>query len=382
VTGRFAARSLAVPEIVALDPYQPGKPLSELERELGIDDAVKLASNENPLGPSPKGLAAAQAALADCGRYPDGGGFHLKRALAAHHNLDPACITLGNGSNDVLVLLAQAFLNPGREAVYSAHCFAVYPLAVQAAGGIARVAPALADDHPLMPLGHDLEALAAAVTPATRLLFIANPNNPTGTWLAPAALESFIAALPGHVVVVIDEAYFEYHQALHGAGAANAARWLGRYPNLVVTRTFSKVYGLAGLRIGYALSDPALADLINRIRQPFNVNSAALAAAEAALADTAFIDRSLKVNREGLERLADALPKRGYRVYPTAGNFVLVDTGGLAEPLYQALLHRGVITRRVGNYGLPNHLRITVGSAAEIDRLLAALDDPFMNHPG
>ncbi len=373
MTARFAPHALAVPAIAALEPYQPGKPLDELERELGIGDAVKLASNENPLGPSPAGLAAARAALAECSRYPDGGGFHLKRALAKRHGVDPACVTLGNGSNDVLVLIAQAFLAPGREAVYSAHCFAVYPLAVQAAGGIGRAAPALPDDHPAMPLGHDLEALAAAVTPATRLVFIANPNNPTGTWLRPAALESFVAALPGHVVVVIDEAYFEYHQARHGAAAADAAGWLARYPHLVVTRTFSKVYGLAGLRIGYALSDPAIADLLNRIRQPFNVNSAALAAAEAALADQGFIARSLDVNRAGLERLAAALPGHGLRPYPTAGNFVLVDTGGPAEPLYQSLLRRGVIVRRVGNYGLPNHLRITVGTAAEIDRLLAAL---------
>jgi histidinol-phosphate aminotransferase len=360
---------LAAPGIRGLEPYQPGKPIAELEREYGVTDIVKLASNENPLGPSPRALAAIATAAGGLSRYPDANGFELKRALAARHGVAPDCITLGNGSNDVLVLLAECFLGPGLEAVYSNHAFAVYPIAVQATGAVHRVAAALPGDH-AQPLGHDLDAMAALVGPDTRLVFIANPNNPTGTWLASAELEAFIAALPEHVVVVVDEAYFEYVQSPE---YPDTSRWLARFPQLVVTRTFSKAFGLAGLRIGYCLSNPEIADLLNRIRQPFNTSSVAQAGALAALEDEAHLARSVELNTAGLRRVAAACTGLGLGVAPSAGNFLLVEMRGAARPLYEALLKEAVIVRPVANYGLLNHLRISIGTPAENDRLIAAL---------
>ncbi|NIR59182.1 MAG: aminotransferase class I/II-fold pyridoxal phosphate-dependent enzyme [Gammaproteobacteria bacterium] len=272
---------LAAPGIAGLEPYQPGKPLEALAREYGVRDAVKLASNENPLGPSPRALEAARAALRQVSRYPEGGGEQLKAALGHRHGVEPRCITLGNGSNDVLELLARVFLTPDHAAVLSEHAFAVYPIVTQATGAEARVASAQGPDA-AMPNGHDLEAMAARVTDRTRVVFVANPNNPTGTWLDAGALEAFVAALPSHAIAVIDEAYFEYVET---PGYPDAVKWLERYPNLVVTRTFSKVYGLAGLRVGYAVSHPEVADLMNRVRQPFNVNAVGQAAALEALDD-------------------------------------------------------------------------------------------------
>ncbi|MCA1805758.1 MAG: histidinol-phosphate transaminase, partial [Xanthomonadaceae bacterium] len=267
--------ALATPGVRGLHPYQPGKPLSELEREYGVRDAVKLASNENPLGPSPKALAAARAALADMARYPDGNSFELKQALARRHGVSTAAITLGNGSNDVLELIARGFLGPALAAVYSEHAFAVYPIVTQAIGAQHRVAPA-------RDFGHDLEAMAARVDERARVLFIANPNNPTGTWLPASQLEAFLATLPECLIVVLDEAYCEY---VGESDYPDSTAWIERFPNLVVTRTFSKAFGLAGLRIGYAVSHPQVADVLNRVRQPFNVNLAAQAAALAALDD-------------------------------------------------------------------------------------------------
>lgn len=360
---------LAAPGVRGLQPYQAGKPIAELEREYGVRDIVKLASNENPLGPGPRALASIAAAVAGVARYPDANAFELKRALAARHAVAPECITLGNGSNDALVLIAECFLGPGCEAVYSRYAFAVYPLAVQAAGAVHRVVEALPADAG-QPLGHDLAAMAAAIGPATRVVFIANPNNPTGTWLDAAALEGFIAGLPRDVVVVVDEAYFEYVGA---PGYPDASRWLDRYPNLVVTRTFSKAYGLAGLRIGYALSSPQVADLLNRIRQPFNTNSLAQAAALAALEDAGHLASSVELNTRERARVGAACRELGLGVIPSVGNFILVDMQAEALPLYESLLHQGVIVRPVGNYGLPNHLRISIGTPAENGRLLAAL---------
>jgi histidinol-phosphate aminotransferase len=360
---------LAVPGVRGLKPYQPGKPIAELAREYGLSDIVKLASNENPLGPSPRALGAIASAAAELARYPDANGFDLKRELAARHGVAPACVTIGNGSNDVLVLLAESFLGPGLEAVYSRYAFAVYPLAVQATGAVHRIAEPLPPEH-AQPLGHDLDAMARLVGPHTRLVFIANPNNPTGTWLDTASLESFIAGLPGRVVVVVDEAYFEY---VSEPGYPDASRWLERFPNLVVTRTFSKAYGLAGLRIGYALSSPEIADILNRIRQPFNANSLAQAAALAALADTAHLARSVELNDAELGRVSETCATLGLGVVPSVGNFVLVDTRTDALPVYEALLREGVIVRPVDNYGLPRHLRISIGLPAENDRLFSAL---------
>src|SRR5882757_3582963 len=278
---------LAVPPVRQLGTYVPGKPLSELEREYGIRDSVKLASNENPLGPGPYARAAIARATQSLGLYPDGNGFELKQALAKRHGVGIEQITLGNGSNDLLQMLAEAFLTAGVEAVYSQYCFAIYPLVVQATGATARVAPAYPDSHP-MALGHDLDAMAKLVNAHTRLVFIANPNNPTGTWVEAAQLRRFLANLPTTTVVLVDEAYFEYAHNEHArlapssTGFPDASLWLREFPNLVVTRTFSKAYGLAGLRVGYSLSSAGIAEVLNRVRQPFNVNSLALTAAEAA----------------------------------------------------------------------------------------------------
>jgi histidinol-phosphate aminotransferase len=355
--------SITAPGIAKLHPYQPGKPISELERELGISDAVKLASNENPLGPSPKALRLVESQLGDLARYPDGGAFSLRGKLAELHGVSPRSVTMGNGSNDVLDLVARCFLHPGVEAVFSEHAFAVYPISTQAVGATARVAPA-------KDFGHDLDAMAALVNDRTRVVFIANPNNPTGTWLRAESLKAFIAGLPGHLVVVVDEAYFEYVQE---PDYPDTSQWLEDFPNLIVTRTFSKAYGLAGLRIGYGLSHPNLADLLNRVRQPFNVNSLALAAAEAALQDREHLRRSVELNREGMAQLIDGFRKLGLEYIPSVGNFITLDLGRPAAAVDQALLRLGCITRPVANYGMPNHLRISIGLPAENARLLAAL---------
>ncbi len=362
---------LAVPGVRGLTPYTPGKPMAELEREYGVRDSIKLASNENPLGASPLALEAARRSLAEVGLYPDGNGFELKAALAARHDVTPDCITLGNGSNEVLVFLAQAFLQPGLEAVFSQYAFAVYPIVCQMVGAQARVAPALSPDHP-MPLGHDLRALYQAVGPETRMVFVANPNNPTGTWLDGHRLKDFVASLPPQVICVIDEAYTEYADSDR---LGDASTWLAELPNLVVTRTFSKAYGLAGLRVGYALSNPGVADLLNRVRPPFNVSVPALAAARAALDDHAFIERSRAVNRAGLAQLTEGCRALGLDVVPSAGNFVLVGFDGASAAVHEALLRAGIIVRPVASYGLERFLRITVGTEAQNRRLLAGLAD-------
>jgi histidinol-phosphate aminotransferase len=360
---------LIAPAVRELHPYVPGKPIAELEREYGVTDIIKLASNENPLGPGPRARAAMSAAMAEIGLYPDGSGFELKKRLARHHNLPIECITLGNGSNDILVLLAEAFLTPATEAVYAQYCFAVYPIAVQAVGAKARVAPALAAQA-AMPLGHDLAAMAALVGSSTRLVFIANPNNPTGTWLDSMSLGSFLRALPDSVIAVVDEAYFEYSRDVD---CPDTSLWLKELPNLVVVRTFSKAHGLAGLRVGYALSQPQIAETLNRLRQPFNVNSPALAAAAAALDDQPHVERTVALNRNGREQLRSGLEALGLRVVPSAANFVLVDLARPSGPVYEGLLRQGVIARPLGNYGLPYHLRITTGTAEQNRRVLDAL---------
>ncbi len=360
---------LAAPGVRSLAPYLPGKPTSELERELGIAGSIKLASNENPLGPGPRARAALAGAIADVSRYPDGGGHVLRSRIARRHGVDISQVTLGNGSNDVLVLLAEAFLVPGVEAVYSQYAFAVYPAAVQASGAAARVAPALpASDA--QPLGHDAGALAAAVGPRTRMMFVANPNNPTGTWLGEAGLDALLRAVPPEVIVVLDEAYHEYSAPL---GVPDGTRWLERHPNLVVTRTFSKAYGLAGLRVGYAVSHPDLANILNRVRQPFNVSVPALAAAEAALDDSEHLDATVRLNRSSIERLRGGLSGLGVSAPPSAGNFVLAGLGRPAAPGDRHLLGEGVIARPLLNYGLPEHLRISTGTAEQNERLLAAM---------
>ncbi|WP_018869441.1 histidinol-phosphate transaminase [Thioalkalivibrio sp. ALgr3] len=360
----------AVSGVQGLQPYQPGKPVSELERELGISEAVKLASNENPLGPSPRAVEAARGVLGEAHVYPDGNAFELKAALAARHGVDPAQITLGNGSNEVLELIARTWLAPGRASVFSAHAFAVYPLVTQATGAEARVVPAVSADDARQPFGHDLDAMRARVDDDAAVVFVANPNNPTGTWVDAQALEAFVAAMPPQTVVVIDEAYAEY---VEEDGYPDATRWLDRYPNVVVTRTFSKIQGLAGLRLGYAVSSAPVADMLNRVRQPFNVNAVAQAAGLAALEDSDHIRHSVAVNREGLVQLDRELRAMGLRVIPSVGNFITFDTGTDVNAVHDRLQRRGVIARPVENYGLPGHLRVTVSTAEDNERFLAAL---------
>jgi histidinol-phosphate aminotransferase len=361
--------SLALPGVRKLQPYQPGKPISELQREYGVQEVVKLASNENPLGPSPRVLARLQKEFAELARYPDGNGFALKQAIAMLHGVDMSRITLGNGSNDVLEMVARAFVATSNEVIFSQHAFAVYPIVTQAVGARAVVTPA-------RDWGHDLAAMRAAITHDTRVIFIANPNNPTGTWLGGDALEAFIADVPDHVLVVVDEAYVEYARdpALKAADYPDASRWLARYPHLIVTRTFSKAYGLASLRAGYALSHPDVCNMLNRVRQPFNVNSLALAAAEEALQDPTHVVDVVALNSREMLRMTRAFTDRGLAYIPSVGNFVCVEVGDHAAGVYDALLREGVIVRPVANYGMPRHLRITLGLAAENDRFLAALD--------
>ncbi|MGH8719599.1 MAG: histidinol-phosphate transaminase [Burkholderiales bacterium] len=354
---------LAPSYIQSIAPYQPGKPMSELERELGIKNAVKLASNENPLGPSPRALAAAHSALDDVSRYPDGNGFALKAALAARYKVAMDNIVLGNGSNDVLELLARAYLFPGAQAVYSQHAFAVYPLVTQAAGAEGVEAPARNYDH-------DLAAMANAVTEKTRIVFIANPNNPTGTLVTRSELLEFLRALPVSVLVALDEAYDEY---LFADLKSNSVAWLAEFPNLVITRTFSKAYGLAGLRVGFALCSAPVADMMNRVRQPFNVNSIALAAAEAALADTDFVENSVRLNSEGLRQITSGFINLGIKFIPSFANFVSFELPD-AQAVYQKLLRRGIIVRPIANYGMPKHLRVSIGRAEENAQFLRALE--------
>jgi len=352
----------------AIAPYQPGKPITELAREFGLDEKsiVKLASNENPRGISPKALDAIKAALPELGRYPDG--FDLTQALSKKLGVPAQQIVLGNGSNDVLELAGMAFLAPGCSAVYSQHAFAVYPLATQARGAQSIVTPA---KH----FGHDLEAMLAAIRPDTHLVFIANPNNPTGTMLTAAELESFLSRAPKNVIVVVDEAYNEY---LAPALRCPSIEWIGKFPNLIVTRTFSKVYGLAGLRVGYAVCRPEIADLLNRVRQPFNVNNLAIVGAVAALTDHDFLRESYDLNVTGMKQLQDGCKRLGIEWIPSYANFITVEiprVNGLSQggAVFQKLLRLGVIVRPLAGYAMPDHLRVTIGLASENARFLEAL---------
>lgn len=348
----------------AIAPYQAGKPIAELARELGLEEAgiVKLASNENPLGMPASARAAMTAAIDDLARYPDSNGFELKAAIARHYKVEPAGITLGNGSNDLLELAVRALVAAGDHVVYSQHAFVVYMLATQAVGARASVVPA-------RRLGHDLDAMLAAITPQTRMVFVANPNNPTGTLIDGPRLERFIAEVPPQVAIVLDQAYDEY---LTPEQRYDAVPWLARRDNLIICRTFSKAYGLAGLRLGFALAGAEVTDLMNRVRQPFNTNSLAQAAAIAALDDVAFLRRSYELNLAGREALQAAFGQMRLDYVPSAGNFVLVNVGDGAA-VSDALLHQGVIVRPVGGYGLPEWIRVSVGLPGENERFLAAL---------
>ena len=353
----------SLPNIRAISPYLPGKPITQLSRELGIpaERIIKLASNENPLGMSPKARVAVEKAIASLERYPDD--YELKSALADRTGLGMERFVLGNGSNDVLDLIARVFLAQGRSAVYAQHAFAVYPLATLSAGGEPVCVPA-------RDFGHDLDAMLRAIRPDTRLVWIANPNNPTGTFLPYEQLKAFVAAVPADVVVVIDEAYNEY---IPPSERVDTAEWLAEFPNLVITRTFSKIYGLAGLRIGYAMASAEVADLMNRVRQPFNCNNLAIAAAAAALGDEEFVARSYALNRAGMEQIVAGLKRLGYAHIPSSGNFLAFKAGD-AVALNQKLLKQGVIVRPVAGYGMPEWLRVTIGSENENVRFLEALE--------
>jgi histidinol-phosphate aminotransferase len=354
---------LAPAYIRAIAPYQPGKPISELERELGITGIVKLASNENPLGASPAAVAAARAALDEIGLYPDGNGFALKDALVRHYGVTHDRVVLGNGSNDLLELAARAFLAVGDKAVYAAHAFAVYALATQAVGATGITVAA-------KDFGHDLDAMrAAAVEQGAKMVFIANPNNPTGTFLPGDELRDFLRKLPANILVVLDEAYNEY---LPEECRYDSVSWLQEFPNLIVSRTFSKAYGLASLRVGYALAHPQVADMLNRVRQPFNVNSMAQAAAVAALQDADFVRKTFELNRRGMAQITEGLEKLGLEYIPSFGNFVAFRIGG-ATARYRRLLELGVIVRPIANYDMPDWLRVSIGLETENGKFLSAL---------
>lgn len=361
----------ALPGVLSLEAYTPGMPIDELQRKLGLKDVVKLASNENPLGMSPKVKAGLAAAVSgdNLALYPDGSGYRLKQKIAAYHGIETNRITLGNGSNDILEFLSRVYLGPGRAAMFSAHAFAVYPIATQAQNAEAVVVPArpAADAQ---PYGHDLDAFLRALRKDVALIFVANPNNPTGTYLKAEAVEGFISKVPPHVIVAYDEAYYDYMDpALRGDSRA----WLEKYPNLLVCRTFSKAYGLAGLRAGYALSSPEVADLLNRVRQPFNNNSLALLAAELAIQDQDHVRKSVELNTRERARLTQELTAMRLRVLPSQANFIAVDFSRDAKPIHQGLLERGVIVRPMASYAMPHFLRISIGTEAENNKFLSAL---------
>lgn len=353
----------ALAYVRAISPYQPGKPITELAREMGIpvDSIVKLASNENPLGVSPKAKRAVEAALAGVERYPDQ--FELIAKLAARCGVAQSQVVLGNGSNDVLDLIARVFLAQGRSAVFAQHAFAVYPLATLSTGAELICVPA-------KDFGHDLDAMLAAIRPDTRVVWIANPNNPTGNFLPYPEVRAFLERVPADVTVVLDEAYNEY---IPPEARVDTAAWVAEFPNLVVCRTFSKIYGLAGLRVGYGIASPAVADLMNRVRQPFNVNNLALAGALAALDDEEFLQASYQLNRRGMAQIVAALEKLGLDYIPSYGNFVTFKAGDGAA-VNQKLLQQGVIVRPIGGYGMPEWLRVTIGTEAENARFIAALE--------
>ena len=354
---------LAHAGVRALRPYEPGKPIDELERELGVSNIIKLASNENPLGPSKQAIAALQGELAELNLYPDGNAFNLKQALSRELNVAPARLTIGNGSSDILDFVLRAFVTPEHEVMFAEHAFAMYPI-------LTRIIGAKPVQVKARNWGHDLEAMATAVTNATRVVFIANPNNPTGTWLTKDELTEFLDRVPEDVLVVLDEAYFEY---VDEADYPNGIELAGDYPNLVVTRTFSKVYGLAGLRIGYGVSTPEVADYLNRVRPPFNVNQLALVAAEHALGDKEHLKKSVELNRAGMKQLVRGFEELGIEFIPSVGNFVSAKMPRSGKAIFDALLHEGVIVRPVDNYGMQDYLRVTIGTEEENTKFIAAL---------
>ena len=353
------------PGIDTIQPYQGGKPIEEVQRELGISDIIKLASNENPLGPSPLAVQAIAEHAAAVHRYPDGNAFNLKNDLAQHLNVSPEHLILGNGSNDVLQLVAEAYIAPDDEVIYAAGAFVVYSLVTKLCSATAVVVPMVDDTH-------DLSAMAAAITDKTKVIFIANPNNPTGTMVTADETAAFIAQVPEDVLVVFDEAYYEY---VARSDYPQTLPYILQGQNLIITRTFSKIYGLAGLRIGYGIAPPPLVETLNRVRQPFNCNLAGQAAARAALKDTAHVKESQQSNAAGKAFLYEALDEIGLRYVKTEGNFIMLDVGRSGADIADALLKQGVIVRPIAGYGYPNAVRVTIGTQAENERFIIALRD-------
>lgn len=355
-------RELANGFIRQLTPYQPGKPLEELQRELGIEDAIKLASNESPLGASHVALAAGYSALNNAHIYPDGACFELKRALANFLQVKPEQLTMGNGSENVLELIIKSYLHAGDHAVISQYAFLTIPLLLQSYGTHVSVTPA-------KEYGHDTQALLAAITDKTRVIFLVNPNNPTGTYTTTAEFEAFMRQVPKHIVVVVDEAYSEYIEA---EDYPNTLSYLPHYPNLIITRTFSKVYGLAAVRLGFSISSPEIADILNRSRLPFNVNSIAAAMGIAALSDQEHVKKTVALNRLGLIELEQGLTALNIPFIPSICNFVTVDVGD-GKAIYETLLQAGVIVRPLHAYGMPRHIRVTTGTSVQNQRFLTTL---------
>ena len=363
------AHDFVPPHVRDLDVYQPGKPIEELERELGISGAIKVASNENPLGPSPKAIAALPAVLAQLHMYPDAGGFALRRALAGRYGVDPAQIALGNGSNDLVYQLVLATCEPTDEVLSHRFAFLSYRLAAQVAGR-SFVATAVTPD-----LACDVDALIAGITPRTKLVVLGTPNNPTGSIVSQAGAQRILDALPGRALLVVDEAYAEYAASWPEVDHADGLALLRRDPRIVVLRTFSKAYGLAGLRVGFAVADAAVIDIVNRVGRTFHVSSLAQVGAIAALEDTEHLARTARHARAALEQMQREIRGPGVRVYPSLANFVLIDCGRPSAPIYDQLLRRGVIVRPMAAWGLPNHLRVSVAREADMPRVIAALNE-------
>ena len=351
--------------VLEISPYQPGKPIEELERERGVVGAIKLASNENPRGPSQSVREAIRKATDELSRYPDGSAFRLRNLVAERLGVQPDQLTFGNGSDEALKIIGRVVLSPGDHGIVDERCFVVYPLTILGCNAIPRRVPSSG-------WAHDLEAMANAIDSQTRIIYLANPNNPTGTWFNEATFRAFMARVPSDVWVVLDEAYHEYGREVDSY--PDGVSMLSDFPNLVVTRTFSKIYGLAALRVGYSVSSTEVAELMNRVRQPFNVNSVALAAAEAALKDEAYVAESLRLNREGRAVLEAGFKRLNLTYIPSIGNFLSFEVGDDAMGVYDRMLNRGVVVRPIANYNMPNHLRVTVGLPEENERFLAVLE--------
>jgi len=357
------------PQVADIRPYVPGKPISSLQRELSIKQVIKLASNENPLGCSPRSTAAIQNHLTELSRYPDGSAFYLKQTLSQKLGVQPENLIIGNGSNEVLELVARAFAAEGDEIIYSQYGFIVYALSAQVVG-------AKAIEVPAQDYGHNLQAMVEAITENTKIIYLANPNNPTGTRFDRIAWEAFIAQVPDQVLVVLDEAYFEYVEA---EDYPNGLDYLAQYPNLLVVRTFSKIYGLAALRVGYLVGDPEVVDYLNRIREPFNVNHLAMVAAESALHDQHFVQKAVEINRQAKKILTEFFETYQLSYIPSSTNFMTVEIGKQAAEVNEALLQKGVIVRPIANYGLPNHLRISMGTLLEMQQFVGILREVLLS---